>query len=99
IREASRGAAQHLYRLEWRAVALSEAAAEAPPLVVGGDGALSARLGLDHVESIAALVARLDEGAAIPSRIVFDHLAEAEAGESLVAAAHAAAVRGLVDRK
>ena len=32
-------------------------------------------LGLDHVESVSALVARLDEGAArSPSQIVFDHL-------------------------
>ena len=50
IREASRSEAQHLYRLEWRAVALSEAGAEALPLMVGGDGALAARLGLDHVD-------------------------------------------------
>ena len=34
IREASRSEAQHLYRLEWRAVALSEAASEALPLMV-----------------------------------------------------------------
>ena len=78
IREASRSEAQHLYRLEWRAVALSEAGAEALPLMVGGDGALAARLGLDHVDSVAALVARLDEGAGVPSQIVFDHLSEPE---------------------
>ena len=64
IREAARSEAQHLYRLEWRPVALSEAEPEALPLIVGGDGALAARLGLDHVESVAAVVARLDEGAA-----------------------------------
>ena len=63
IREASRSEAQHLYRLEWRAVALSEAGPETLlPLIVGGDGALARRLGLDHVESVSALVARLDEG-------------------------------------
>src|SRR5689334_5529643 len=76
IREASRSEAQHLYRLEWRAVALSEAEAEERPLIVGGDGALAARLGLDHVENMSALVAQLDAGAAIPGQIVFDHLAE-----------------------
>ena len=89
IREASRSEAQHLYRLEWRAVALSEAGPEALPLMVGGDGALAARLGLDHADSVAALVARLDEGAGVPSQIVFDHVAEPDG--SLVAAAHAAA--------
>src|SRR5204863_9861729 len=87
--------AQHLYRFEWRAVALSETAAEALPLIVGGDGALASRLGLDHVESVSALVSRLDEGAPVPSQIVFDHLAEV--GGSLVAAAHAVAARGLAE--
>src|SRR5689334_6579882 len=72
IREASRSEAQHLYRLEWRAVALNDTAPEAPPLIVGGDEALAARLGLDRVESVSALVARLDDGAAIPGQIVFD---------------------------
>ncbi|HEY4973983.1 MAG TPA: acyltransferase domain-containing protein, partial [Steroidobacteraceae bacterium] len=97
IRQASRSETQHLYRLEWRAVGLSEAAPQARPLMVGGAGALAGRLGLDHVESVAALVARLDEGAGagVPSQIVFDHLA-APCG-SLVAAAHAAAGRGLVE--
>ena len=93
IREASRSEAQHLYRLEWRAVGLSEAGPEALPLMVGGDGALAARLGLAHADSVAALVARLDAGAGVPSQIVFDHVAEPDG--SLVAAAHAAATRGL----
>ena len=66
IREAARTETQHLYRLEWRPVALSEAGTEAisSTLIVGGDGELARRLGLDHVDSVAALVARLDEGAA-----------------------------------
>ncbi|WP_045011528.1 acyltransferase domain-containing protein, partial [Bradyrhizobium sp. LTSP849] len=73
IREASRSEAQHLYRLEWRAVGLNEAGqdkpvSDAPPLIVGGDGALAAALGLDHAESVAAVVARLDAGSAIPSQ-------------------------------
>ena len=76
IREASRSAAQHLYRLEWRPVGLSAAGAEALPLIVGGDGALAKRLGLDHVDSVSAVVARLDEGGTIPGWIVFDHLSE-----------------------
>ena len=54
IREAARSEAQHLYRLEWRPVALSEAGPEALPLIVGGDGELAKRLGLDHVDSVAA---------------------------------------------
>src|SRR6202007_974616 len=89
-----------LYRLEWRPAALSEAASDAlaPTLIVGGDGALAARLGLDHVDGVAALVARLDEGGTIPARIVFDHLAEPASSEgSLLAATHAAAQRGLVE--
>src|SRR6185369_3548647 len=61
----------------------------------GGAGELAGRLGLEQVESVQALVARLDEGAAIPGWIVFDHLSEP--GGSLVAAAHAAAARGLVE--
>ena len=97
IREASRSEAQHLYRLEWRAVALSEGGAQAPalPLIVGGDGELARRLGLDHVDSVAAAVARLDEGGTIPSQIVFDHLSD-PAG-SVLAATHATAERGLAE--
>src|SRR5262249_17626505 len=95
IREAARTEAQHLYRLEWRPVALSEAGSEAPAVIVGGDGALAARLGLDHVDGVAALVARLDEGETIPARIVFDHLAEPDG--SILAATHADAQRALVE--
>ena len=45
IREAARSEAQHLYRLEWRAVALSEAGPEALTLIVGGDGELASASG------------------------------------------------------
>jgi pimaricinolide synthase PimS1 len=93
IREASRSETQHLYRLEWRPVALSEGESDA--LIVGGDGKLATALGLDHVESIATVVTRLDEGGAIPSNIVFDHLSE-PAG-SVLAATHATAERGLAE--
>ncbi|WP_246791519.1 type I polyketide synthase [Bradyrhizobium commune] len=97
IREASRSEAQHLYRLEWRAVALGEASSEAP-LMVGGDGRLAAALGLDHAESIAAVVARLDAGASVPAQIVFDHLSDpAEPDGPVLAATHATAERGLAE--
>ena len=63
-------------------MALSEAGPEAlaTTLIVGGDGELARRLGLDRVESVAALVARLDQGEAVPGRVVFDHLAEPACG-------------------
>ena len=98
IREAARSEAQHLYRMEWRPVALSEAGAEAIPttLIVGGDGQLATRLGLDRVESVAALVDRLDQGVAVPGRVVFDHLAEpASSDGAFLAATHAGAERAL----
>ena len=95
IREASRSEARHLYRLDWRAVALSDAGAEAPPLMVGGDGDLAKRLGLDRVDSVAALAGRLDEGAVVPAHIVFDHLSEPDG--SIVAAAHSDAGRALIE--
>ncbi|MCK1410032.1 polyketide synthase dehydratase domain-containing protein, partial [Bradyrhizobium sp. 76] len=97
IREASRTDTQHLYRLEWRPVALSEGGAQelALPLIVGGDGELAKRLDLDHVDSVAAALALLDEGGAIPSQLVFDHLSE-PAG-SVLAATHATAERGLAE--
>ena len=95
IRDAARSEAQHLYRLEWRAVGLSEAGVEAAPLVVGGDGKLAAALGLDHAETIAAVVARLDAGGTVPSQLVFDHLSE-PAG-LVLAATHATAERGLAE--
>jgi hypothetical protein len=95
IREAARSEAQHLYRLEWRPVALSEAGPEAipPTLIVGGDGELARRLGLERVDSIAALIARLDEGGTVPARVVFDHLAEPDG--TILAATHAVAERAL----
>ena len=69
IREAGGSEAQHLYRLEWRPLALSEAwAASEPRLIVGGDGELARSLGLDRVDSVAALVARLDAGGTRPWR-------------------------------
>ncbi|PMZ18196.1 hypothetical protein, partial [Pseudomonas sp. FW306-02-F08-AA] len=74
IREAARSEAQHLYRLDWRAVMLSEAASDAAPLIIGGDGKLAAALGLDHVADVSALASQLDAGGAIPATIVFDHL-------------------------
>ena len=81
IREAARSEAQHLYRMEWRPVTLSEAGPEAisSTLIVGGDGQLATRLDLDRVENVAALVARLDQGGAVPARVVFDHSAETTA--------------------
>ena len=98
IREAARSEVQHLYRLDWRPVALSAAGPEAisTTLIVGGDGQLAKRLGLDWVESVAALVARLEEGGALPARVVFDHLAEpASSDGDFLAATHAGAERAL----
>ena len=98
IRDAARSEAQRLYRLEWRPVALSEAVPEAiaTTLIVGGDGQLAARLGLDRVASVAALVARLDQGLAVPGHVVFDHLADpASSDGAFLAATHADAERGL----
>ena len=95
IREAARSEAQHLYRLDWRPVALSETGSDAPPLMVGGDGELAKRLGLEHIESVARVMARLDEGAGVPAHLVFDHLAKAD--NSLLAATHAGTERALVE--
>ncbi|WP_280712234.1 beta-ketoacyl synthase N-terminal-like domain-containing protein, partial [Bradyrhizobium sp. BR13661] len=97
IRDAARSEAQHLYRLDWRAVMLGEAA-EARPLIIGGDGRFAAALKLDHAADVAAVVARIDEGGAIPSTIVFDHLSDpAEPIGNLLAATHATAERGLAE--
>jgi pimaricinolide synthase PimS1 len=95
IRDAARSEVQHLYRLDWRAVTLSEAASDVAPLIVGGDGKMAARLGLDHAANLPALVARLDAGEPVPTQIVFDHLSNA--GEEVLAATHATAERGLAE--
>ncbi|WP_426410337.1 SDR family NAD(P)-dependent oxidoreductase [Bradyrhizobium ganzhouense] len=95
IRDAARSEAQHLYRLDWRAVAANDAGHDAAPLIVGGDGKLAAQLGLDHLANVPALVARLDEGGEIPAQIVFDHLPDV--GENVLAATHATAERGLAE--
>ena len=47
------------------------------------------------MESVAALVARLDQGEAVPGHVVFDHLAEPAGGEAVLAATHAGAERAL----
>ena len=97
IRDAARSEAQHLYRLDWRAVTLGEAD-EVRPLIVGGDGKLAARLKLDHADSIATVVAQLDAGGAIPGQLVFDHLSDpVDAIGSVLAATHATAERGLAE--
>ena len=69
IRDAARSEVQHLYRLDWRPVALSAAGPEAMStiLIVGGDGQLAKRLGLDWVDSVAAVVARLEQGERCPA--------------------------------
>jgi len=98
IRAAARSAAQHLYRLDWRPVALSAAGPEALStiLIVGGDGELARRLGLDRVDSVAALIVGLDQGGAVPARVVFDHVAEpASSDGGFLAATHAVAERAL----
>ena len=64
-------------------------------LIVGGDGELAGRLGLDHVDSVAALVARLDEGEARPRRRWCSTMWRSRRGEALLAATHAGAERGL----
>src|SRR5947207_1030322 len=94
-RRRSTGCVQRCLMRRCMFSALSAGGSAAQPLIVGGDGALANRLGLDHVASVSAVVARLDEGAAVPGWIVFDHLSEVDG--SLVAAAHAAAARGLVE--
>ena len=96
LRAAARSEVQHLYRVEWRPVALSAAGPEAITLIVGGDGELAKRLGLDWVDSVAAVVARLEEGGALPARVVFDHVAEpASSAGAFLAATHAVAERAL----
>ena len=53
-------------------------------------------MGLDRVDSVAALVARLEEGGAVPGRVVFDHVAEpASSDGAFLAATHAVAERAL----
>jgi mycoketide-CoA synthase len=98
IRDASRIETQHLYGLEWRPVTASEAGTQVPAnaLIVGGDGALASRLGLDRVNDVAALVAHLDAGAPVPAHVVFDHCAPAAAdGASFLMETHAGAARAL----
>ena len=98
IRDAARSELQHLYRLDWRPVGLSAAGPEALStiLIVGGDGQLARRLGLDWVDSAAAALARLEQGEAVPGRVVFDHsLATASSDGSFLSATHAGAERAL----
>ena len=57
---------------------------------------MAKRLGLDWVESVAAIVARLEEGGVPPARVVFDHLAEpASSDGDFLAATHAGAEHAL----
>ena len=69
---------------------VSEAAYEVLPLMVGGDGALAGRLGLDHVDGVSRVAYRGSTRAGrCRVRIVFDHvhLSEPEWAAALLAAA------------
>ena len=65
-------------------------AGSARPLIVGGDGELAKRLGLDQVDSVAALVARLDEGGSATGADGVRPSGGAGRGRAILAATHAA---------
>ena len=60
---AQRGAAPVPAGLASGGVERGRAGSDSTTLIVGGDGQLAKRLGLDQVDSVAAVVARLEEGA------------------------------------
>ncbi|AUX26446.1 polyketide synthase [Sorangium cellulosum] len=80
-----------LHRVAWTDVSLDEAPwAPGDDVVIGGDGALAAALGVRAVEGLPALLA----GGAAPRRLVVDATGD-EPGDGLAAAVHAATQRGI----
>ena len=96
VRSAVRGAAPELelYSVQWQPLALAEAEAPGATVVVGGDGALAARLGLPHLADCAALrgVARTQPA---PARVMIDMTGQRPAESDLVGALHAASVHAM----
>ncbi|MFJ8547361.1 type I polyketide synthase, partial [Streptomyces sp. NPDC093586] len=66
--------AEHLYRVDFRTLrALPEQETPADGVwVLGGDAGVAAILETDHVADVDVLLARLDDGAAAPARLVVD---------------------------
>ncbi|MGK4001428.1 SDR family NAD(P)-dependent oxidoreductase [Sorangium sp. So ce1036] len=89
VRAAAAAAERDLYRVAWTDVALGDAAfAPEEHVVLGGDGALAAALGVRAAAGLPELLASLPAGAAAPRRLVID--ATAGAASAAVEAVHAA---------
>ncbi len=83
-----------LYRVEFQPVTLPSApSAVGGAVVLGGDGALAARLGAEHLADLAALADRLGGAKPVPSTVVVD--ATADAGPDRADPLTAAALRTL----
>ncbi|WP_438024962.1 type I polyketide synthase [Sorangium sp. So ce233] len=92
VRALAGASERDLHRVTWTDVTLEETPwAHEDSVVVGGDGALAAALG---VRAVADLDELLAGGAAAPRRLVIDATA-GDPGDGLVAATHAATQRGL----
>jgi len=72
LRGAARGGARPLYQVDWEPQALTEPATAAGQIVLGGDGGLAKRLGLQHAPDFDSLVAHLDAANEGLERIVVD---------------------------
>jgi len=99
VRAAARTESRDLYRLDWLAVALPEAAgkpeAAAGWAVLGGSGRLAEALGLSHITGVSALCALLDEGQPAPERLVIDATSRSAQPVEVVEAAHCATAQAL----
>ncbi|WP_208615595.1 type I polyketide synthase [Streptomyces rubellomurinus] len=74
-----------LYRLEFPPVALPATpppAAARPAVVLGGSGALAARLGAEPLADVAALLARMASAGPVPAVVVVDATGAAEPTEA-----------------
>ncbi|XXT63554.1 SDR family NAD(P)-dependent oxidoreductase [Sorangium sp. So ce590] len=99
LREATRAEAQHLYRVDFRPVRLVDGSSEpAPPMLVmvpEGRGQLAEILEAEAVASLDVLLARLEQGASAPVRVVVDVTDSAPSQLAVAASSHEAARQAL----
>ncbi|AUX29756.1 polyketide synthase [Sorangium cellulosum] len=99
LRAAIRTEAQHLYRVDFRPVRLVAGSSEpAPPtlvMVAEGQGQLAEILEAEAVASLDVLLARLEQGASAPVRVVVDVTAAATSQPGVPAASHEATQEAL----
>ncbi|XXT63555.1 SDR family NAD(P)-dependent oxidoreductase [Sorangium sp. So ce590] len=99
LRAAPRAEAQHLYRVDFQPVSLVETGSKADSLVVlcapEGRGRLDEALGVEAIAGLDALLARIEQGARLPERVLVDTTAGSSQRSDMVTSSHEATGQAL----